>query len=252
MKVISFINLKGGVGKTTLSTNFAYLLAESWDLRVLFIDNDKQGNASRWLGADKERGTLANIFMDGAKACDVIQESKHKGIDFIAADMGLMEANMSVLKDNDTRQDVILKQALSEIQEEYDLCVIDNPPDVNMSVFNSLTITDDVIIVSSLEIDSIEGVRKTLAQISDAKKYNPMLNVRGVLINQYLAYTPFLELCQELEKETQVFTTKIAYASRDAKNYLMTASMQGKSLFEISPNCRVARDIMKFAEELLR
>ena len=52
MKTISFINLKGGVGKTTLSTWLAYLLAESWDVRVLFIDNDKQGNASRWQGAD--------------------------------------------------------------------------------------------------------------------------------------------------------------------------------------------------------
>ena len=47
MKTISLINLKGGVGKTTIATNLAYLLAESWELRVLFIDNDKQGNASR-------------------------------------------------------------------------------------------------------------------------------------------------------------------------------------------------------------
>ena len=65
MKTISFINLKGGVGKTTISTWLAYLLAESWDLRVLFIDNDKQGNASRWLGADERKGTLTNILMDG-------------------------------------------------------------------------------------------------------------------------------------------------------------------------------------------
>ena len=90
MKTISLINLKGGVGKTTIATNLAYLLSESWELRVLFIDNDKQGNASRWFGADEAKGTLSNILMDGAKASDVIQHSRVPNIDFIAADMGLL------------------------------------------------------------------------------------------------------------------------------------------------------------------
>ena len=90
MKTLSFINLKGGVGKTTIATNLSYLVAESWGLRVLFIDNDKQGNASRWFGADEEKGTLTNILMDGAKASEVIQHSRYEGIDFIAADMGLI------------------------------------------------------------------------------------------------------------------------------------------------------------------
>lgn len=73
MKTISLINLKGGVGKTMLATNLAYLLAESWELRTLVIDNDKQGNASRWLGADETKGTLSNILMDGVGARGVIQ-----------------------------------------------------------------------------------------------------------------------------------------------------------------------------------
>mgnify|MGYP000926308968 CR=1 FL=1 len=63
MKTISFINLKGGVGKTTISTWLAYLLAESWDLRVLFIDNDKQGNTSKFFGleqmSEKERSRIS-------------------------------------------------------------------------------------------------------------------------------------------------------------------------------------------------
>ena len=135
MKTLSFINLKGGVGKTTIATNLAYLVAESWGLRVLFVDNDKQGNASRWFGADEEKGTLTNILMDGANASDVLQHSRYEGIDFIASDIGLIEANYAVIGDQETRQDVILKNALEEIAGNYDLCIIDNPPDVNMSVF---------------------------------------------------------------------------------------------------------------------
>ena len=252
MKTISFINLKGGVGKTTIATNLAYLFTESWELRVLFIDNDKQGNASRWFGSDETKGTLANILMDGAKASDVIQHSHMSNIDFIAADMGLLEANFHVLGEQEERQDIFLKNALAEVANRYDVCVIDNPPDINMSVFNALMVTDDVIIVTLPETDSIEGIRKMEEQIRDVKKFHPALKIRGVLINQYIAYPGFSTALDEAGSAgVPLFKTRIAYATRNAKHGLMTASREGKSLFEVCPNCRVARDIMRFAEELL-
>ena len=252
MKTISLINLKGGVGKTTIATNLAYLLAESWELRVLFIDNDQQGNASRWFGADEAKGTLSNILMDGAKASDVIQHSRVPNIDFIASDMGLLEANFQVLGDRKERQDILLKNALAKVADRYDVCVIDNPPDINMSVFNALMVTDDVIIVTLPETDSIEGIRKMEEQIRDVKKFHPALSIRGVLINQYIAYPGFSIALEDVrDASVPLFQTKISYATRNAKHGLMTASREGKSLFEICPNCRVARDIMRFAEELL-
>lgn len=252
MKTLSFINLKGGVGKTTIATNLAYLVAESWGLRVLFVDNDKQGNASRWFGADEEKGTLTNILMDGAKASDVLQHSRYEGIDFIASDMGLIEANYAVIGDQETRQDVILKNALEEIAGNYDLCIIDNPPDVNMSVFNVLTITDDVVIVTLLETDSVDGIRKIAQQVEDVQQFNPHLAIRGVLVNQYIAY-PEVSTIYKSVQETgfSIFRTRISYATRLAKYHLMTASQGKKSIFEVCQNCRIARDLMEFAEELL-
>ena len=130
MKTISFINLKGGVGKTT-----------------------------------------------------ILQKSQYPNIDFIAADMGLVEANYAVIGDQETRQDLILKNALAEIADDYAVCVIDNPPDINMSVFNALACTDDVIIVTLLELDSIEGIRKMRDQITDVQQFNPGLSIKGVLVN---------------------------------------------------------------------
>ena len=249
MKTISFINLKGGVGKTTIATNLAYLLAESWELRVLFIDNDKQGNASRWFGADEAKGTLANILMDGAKASDVIQHSRVPNIDFIAADMGLLEANFQVLGEQEERQDILLRNALAAVADRYDVCVIDNPPDINMSVFNALMVTDDVIIVTLPETDSIEGIRKMEEQIRDVKKFHPTLSIRGILVNQYISYPGFSSVREDVsDVGIPLFHAKISYATRNAKHGLMTASREGKSIFEI---CRVARDIMHFAEELL-
>jgi hypothetical protein len=253
MKTISFINLKGGVGKTTISTWLAYLLAESWDLRVLFIDNDKQGNASRWLGADERKGTLTNILMDGASVHDVLQKSQYHNIDCMAADMGLVEANYAVIGDQETRQDLILKNALAEIADDYAVCVIDNPPDINMSVFNALACTDDVIIVTLLELDSIEGIRKMHDQITDVQQFNPGLSIKGVLVNQYMAYPEAIELSKELEREgVPLFRSRVSYATPMAKRYILAASRARKSIFEVCPHCRVARDVLRFAEELLQ
>lgn len=252
MKTLSFINLKGGVGKTTLSTNLSYLAAEAWGLHVLFIDNDKQSNASRWFDADEEAGSLTNILMDDAKASEVIQHARYEGIDFIAADMGLIEANYAVIADQETRQDVILKNALTEVSGHYDLCIIDNPPDINMSVFNALTVTDDVIIVTLLEQDSIEGIYKIVQQVEDVRQFNPKIAIKGILINQYIAYPEVLNVYKELcAANFPIFRTRISYASRPAKHHLMTASRYRQSIFEVSQKCRVARDIDAFAEELL-
>lgn len=252
MKTLSFINLKGGVGKTTIATNLSYLVAESWGLRVLFVDNDKQGNASRWFGADEEKGTLTNILMDGATAGEVIQHSRYEGIDFIAADMGLIEANYAVIANQETRQDVILKNALKEVAGNYDLCIIDNPPDVNMSVFNVLTVTDDVVIVTLLETDSVEGIYKMAQQVEDVRQFNPKLAIRGVLVNQYIAYPEVSVVYRGLlEAGFPIFRTRISYATRLAKYHLMTASQGQKSIFEVCPSCRIARDLIEFAEELL-
>jgi len=253
MKTISFINLKGGVGKTTISTWMAYLLAESWELPVLFIDNDKQGNASRWLGADENKGTLTNILMDGASARDVLQKSQYPNIDFIAADMGLIEANYSVAADENIRQDMILKNALEEISADYAACLIDNPPDINMSVFNALACTDDVIIVTLLELDSIEGIRKMRDQITDVQQFNPGLSIKGVLVNQYMAYPEAIELSKDLEREGfPLFQSRVSYATPMAKRHILAASRARKSIFEVCPYCRVARDVLRFAEELLQ
>ena len=253
MKTISFINLKGGVGKTTISTWLAYLLAESWDLHVLFIDNDKQGNASRWLGADERKGTLTNILMDGASVHDVLQKSQYHNIDCIAADMGLVEANYAVIGDQETRQDLILKNALAEIADDYAVCVIDNPPDINMSVFNALACTDDVIIVTLLELDSIEGIRKMRDQITDVQQFNPGLSIKGVLVNQYMAYPEAIELSKELEREGfPLFRSRVSYATPMEKRHILAASRARKSIFEVCPYCRVARDVLRFAEELLQ
>lgn len=251
MKTVSFINLKGGVGKTTVATNLAYALAESWGLHVLFIDNDKQGNASSWFNADPNKGTLTNIFLDGVTADEVIQHTRYPNIDLIASDMGLIDANFSVIKNESVKQDDILKRALREASNRYDICIVDNPPDINMSVFNSLVITDDVVIVTFPEFDSLAGVYKMADAIEQAKMFNPSIRIRGVLFNEFMSTSDIYGYVDEMEKKFPVFSSHIRYATRVAKDHMNVARSKKLSLFEEYPNCGVSRDLLKFAEELM-
>ncbi|MBO6236298.1 MAG: ParA family protein [Schwartzia sp.] len=252
MKTINLINLKGGVGKTTVSVHIDIALAESWDLRVLFIDNDKQANASSWLDADEERGSLTNILLDGNTAEEVIQPTKYEKLDLIAADMGLLEANVKALKDKVSRQDRIFADAIANIQSRYDVCVIDNPPDINMSVFNTMVVANDVIIVSLPEADSLSGIYKMADQMEKMRPYNHHLRLRGVLLNQYLHSDISSVLLDKLrEKGFPLFQTKIRFATKKAKTHLIEARLKQRSIFEELPSCGVARDLMKFVEELM-
>ena len=120
-------------------------------------------------------------------------------------------------------------------------------------MFNALACTDDVIIVTLLELDSIEGIRKMRDQIADVQQFNPQLSIKGVLVNQYMAYPEAIELSKEIESDGfSMFQSRISYATPMAKRHILTASRERKSIFEVCPNCRVARDVLRFAEELIQ
>lgn len=255
MKTISLINLKGGVGKTTVSVNFVYAVATMYNAKILFIDNDKQGNATDWLKKPdgKEYGSITHILMGDVTAeniQEVIQPTTNENIDLIAGDMGIIEAHAKLLKSDDVNQTMMIHDALKNVQDKYDLCVIDNPPDINLSVFNTLFITDDVIIVTTTEKDSLDGMYLMLQQVNSLQQYNPALNFKGLLINQYITSPETYELLDRLKNEgIPVFNSKIRYASKKAKSNMDIARKSGLTLLEKSPTCHVARDIVKFTKE---
>ena len=125
MRTIGFINWKGGVGKTCIAINTAYALSESWGAKILFIDMDKQANASYWFDKDENKGTLSNILVKGTNADEVteikemtaeevIQLTRYAKIDLIAADPSLLDINLAILKNKVGRQDNILRRRAIE------------------------------------------------------------------------------------------------------------------------------------------
>ena len=152
MGTISIINLKGGVAKTVSSMNIAYILAAVHKKKVLLIDNDKQGNASKILNRHsyEKPGTEEILTVHHLDLHEVIQPTDYEGLDIITANMNLLTAGLEVLLDQKRPRQIRFKRALQQIEETYDFCIIDNAPDINISTINALVASDDVLVPSPL------------------------------------------------------------------------------------------------------
>lgn len=187
MKTISIINLKGGVAKTISAINIAYTLVATYGKRVLLIDNDKQGNTSKFFNMHSyEEVGIADLMTEkGLDVKSVIKNTEYEGLDLITANMNLLRANKEVLLDASRPQQTRLRKYLKEIEQEYDYCIIDNAPDINMSVINALVASNDVLVPIKVDKFAFDGLEQLLEQIEDIQEFNEDLKLKGCFITMY-------------------------------------------------------------------
>jgi len=181
-KVISFINQKGGVGKTTTCVNLASYLAE-YGKKVLLIDMDPQGNATSSVGINKEdkHKTVYNVLINEDDIKDVILPTPFKNLDCIPANVDLAGAEVELV-DVSNREKVFSK-AISKIKDEYDFICIDCPPSLGLITVNSLTASNGVIIPIQCEYFALEGLSVLMYTLKLVKKHlNPEIDVEGVVL----------------------------------------------------------------------
>ena len=248
MKTISFINIKGGVAKTTSAIAFATLLAYEHNKRVLLLDCDKQGNATTALiKHDKITGlTTADLLLD--KNIDVKNAitNTYYEVDLIPADFGLLEANRKVLFETTSRE-FRLKRHLERISDKYDYCIIDCPPDVNIGVTNALAASDYVLIPIRADSYGFNGLNYTFDAVQEAQEINPNLKIAGCFLtmlqsNTLLAIAARTSLSQVGEYEMH--------------SYIRNSTKVGESTFTdpliiSSPRSTVAEDYRALLKEFL-
>lgn len=255
MRIISIISLKGGVAKTTTSVNMAYILCKM-GYKVLLIDNDKQGNASKTFGLynPEDKNTVARIMLErGLDVREIINKTQYSDtgagtLDIITANMELLEANMRTIVDTGRQQQTRFKKALEQVNSQYDFCVIDNAPDINMSIINALVVTNDIIIPIMIDQYSFDGLEILTEQIEQVKEdFNPTLTLTGCIITQYKKSDVQQQGAEILDSGYPIFESKI----RRTENKVNESTFAGKPVVEYSVRCGASQDYKKFVREYL-
>ena len=180
MKILVVANQKGGVGKTALSVHAAWKLQEEGK-RVLFIDLDNQGNASKTL-SEFSTGVGASRFYQ----VDDIQLENKDGISLVVSDDALADVERApahVLG--------LFKKHVTQLGDQFDYCVIDTAPVLGMKMTSALIAADFVVCPIELEGYSIDGITKMLQTIFGVKeRFNPGLSFLGMLPSRVNAHSP--------------------------------------------------------------
>ena len=184
-KIISIVNQKGGVGKTTTSMNLAASLAVL-EKKVLLIDADPQANASSGMGVEPSLidSSIYNCIIDHIDVREAIYTTAIEGLDIIPSHIDLVGAEIEMLNVKDRER--VIQKMLEPLKGEYDYILIDCSPSMGLITVNSLTASDSVIIPVQCEYFALEGISKLLNTIKIIKsKLNPQLEIEGFLLTMY-------------------------------------------------------------------
>lgn len=244
-KVITVINQKGGVAKTTTTATIGAGLRLK-GFKVLFIDLDAQGNLSYSMGAASGVNAF-NLLNGEALAVDAIQQTLQG--DLIASSDLLSGTRLDCKYGVNT-----LKAALEPIQGAYDYILIDTPPALGILTINALTACNVAIIPALTDIYSLQAIGKLYRTIETVKKNsNPDLNILGILLIRYKARTILSQrLSQLLEVTANRFNTKIFNTKIRTCISLPECQTQKKSIFDYAPRSNAAEDYKKLVNEILR
>ena len=248
-RVISVVNQKGGVGKTTTAMNLAAYLAELGNF-VLLVDMDSQGNASSGLGFSREDLShgIYEALSKKKRLHDIIVNTAHEGLRVAPSTPDLAGANIELV--DMERREFQLHDLLEEVKHAYDYIIIDCPPSLGLLTINSLVAADELLIPVQSEYYALEGLGQLLQTIGLIQEHiKPELSVLGAVITMFDKRTRLSgDVMDELYKyfPDTIFRTVIPGTVR-----LAEAPSFGKSILHYDPKGKGARAYERLAREIL-
>ena len=247
MPIISVINQKGGVGKTTTAINLSAALAEN--RRVLLADLDPQANASSGLGIRDPEFTVYEVLIGEAAARQTIHKIADSNLHVLPASGALASAAMDLDATGENMK--LLAKALIGVRPKYDFIIVDAPPSIGALTLNALVAADQLIIPLQTEYYALEGIASMMETVERVRaSLNTELDVLGILLTMYDNRT---KLSQQVEEnvrehfENLVFTTVIPRNVR-----LAEAPSYAQAIFDYAPNSQGAAAYKRLAEEVIQ
>ncbi len=254
-KVISLVNQKGGVGKTTTSINLSSSLGHL-DQKVLLIDLDSQSNATTGLGIEKTKikKSSYDVIMGACDIKDAIIKTPFKNLSVIPSVIDLAGSEIELMQISSQDRNFImteqLKNQIDTIKDKYDYILIDCPPALGILTLNALCASNSVLIPIQCEFYSLEGVNLLLKTILKVQKgVNPNLEIEGVLLTMLDGRTLLgLEVVEDVRKffNEKVFSTIIPRLVK-----LVEAPSHGKPIIEYDPKSKGALAYLNLAKEVI-
>lgn len=254
-KIISLVNQKGGVGKTTTSINLSASLA-MLGKKVLLIDLDPQGNTTTGVGINKGeiKRSIYDVLLGECNINQAITKTKYDNFYVIPSTINLAGLSNELSERSRTevgfKKGEQLKNCLEEIKDNFDFIILDCPPALDVLITNALVASNSVIIPVQCEFFALEGITQLLKTIMIAQKtLNPTLDIEGVLLTMLDSRTNLgFEVVEDIRSffKEKVYNTIIPRLVR-----LTEAPSHGEPIVAYDPKSRGSEAYLNLAKEVI-
>ena len=252
-QIISVINQKGGVGKTTTVINLATAIS-SYNKKVLVIDLDPQGNATTGFGLTNshEAITIYDVLNGRSNFEDAIKDTKIDNLKIVSSNVDLSGLEVETATEN--RRAFLLKDKIENFinspKNDFSYIFIDCPPSLSLLTVMSLVVAKSLIVTLQAEFFALEGLSQLMKTIDRVKeKLNPKLQIRGVLLTMFDRRN---KLSMQVDSEARKFFNEKVYKTVIPRNVrLSKAPSHGIPILIYDKLCAGSKSYSSFAEEFL-
>jgi len=243
-----FLNYKGGTGKTSISAAYGYYLASIGE-KVLMVDLDPQAHLTACFNQEGKQRTksLYSVIVKGRRLSDIITDTSMPNLKLVPSSISLSSLELPLFRM--PLREFRLRNALKSIDKDFDYVIIDSAPNIGLLSLNAILASDEILVPLLADFLSFRGLKilmETLASIENDFQF--YLGNIHIFLNRYnSAYS----ICEECREAIHKYYPKYSLKAVINESYeILDASNAGKSIFEIHPDSKAARDIIELVKEV--